>query len=392
MRKVAFVQHGDFLEASRRFLNGGEETYYAQRYSVEHVERLVPQFDGVMVVCIASGQYKEVLPSGVVCAGIPDVSCNRKARHELLSLLQDWGATDVIVRWPSSELISDLLHRRVRVLPLFADSFPKKGLKSRFRHWRISRILSNPRITLVANHQVPASRDLIRIGVNPDKVVPWDWPSTLTPRDFPVKNGIARSHKVHVVYAGLVIETKGVGDVIRAVARLNDTGWDITFSIAGSGTLGVFEKLAKSLAIAHRVHFLGRIPHHEVVCLMHQHDVVIVPSWHEYDEGLPMTIQDAFISHTPLVASNHPMFTPRLEDGRSALLFPARDDAALARCIARLATDTTLYASLSRESVPAWESLRLPVLWGELLTRWLSSDSGDHEWLSKHSLTYWPYP
>jgi glycosyltransferase involved in cell wall biosynthesis len=119
---------------------------------------------------------------------------------------------------------------------------------------------------------------------------------------------------------------------------------------------------------------------------MHEHDAVVVPSRHEFDEGLPMTLQDALTSRTPLVASDHPMLTPRLEHDRSALIFPARDAGALAQCLDRLANDARLYASLSEASTATWERLRLPVLWGNVLARWLSQDPGDQDWLVQHSL------
>ena len=45
--RIGFVQHGDYKQAWERFKQGGEETYYAQRYSVDFVENLTEKFEFV---------------------------------------------------------------------------------------------------------------------------------------------------------------------------------------------------------------------------------------------------------------------------------------------------------------------------------------------------------
>jgi len=119
---------------------------------------------------------------------------------------------------------------------------------------------------------------------------------------------------------------------------------------------------------------------------MRDADVVLIPSRHEYPEGLPLTIYEALAARTPIVASDHPMFRGALVHQRSALIFPAGESEALAAAIRRLGADRTLYAQLSANSSAAWEALQLPVTWGELIERWLSDEPADREWLLEHRL------
>ena len=120
---------------------------------------------------------------------------------------------------------------------------------------------------------------------------------------------------------------------------------------------------------------------------MNRHDVVVVPSRHEYPEGLPMTLYEAFCSRTPIIASDHPMFRVKLRDGENALIFKAGDVGALAGRIRLLAGDPALYARLSRNAEAAAEQFFCPLKYDELISRWLSNTEEDRSVLSGFSLS-----
>ena len=245
--------------------------------------------------------------------------------------------------------------------------------------------MKDPAIEWVGNHQRNSARALARLGVDPAKIVPWDWPADLTPRDFPAKKR-RENAALRLFYAGRIQETKGVGDSLRALALLRGSGLDASLTLAGPGEIDDYRTLSSTLGVAAHAHFLGRISHSEVVEQMHRHDVVLVPSRHAYPEGLPLTIYDAFCSRSPLIASDHPMFRDQVVDGETALVFRASDANSLAARAARLAADAGLYAKLSAASLSAWERLQISVRWGEMLERWLRNAESDREWLAQHSL------
>ena len=208
----------------------------------------------------------------------------------------------------------------------------------------------------------------------------------MTPDVYPAKEIEPGRNAVRLFYAGVIRETKGIGDCILAVKRLREGGMDATLTVAGSGSVDEFRQRAESLGVAASVRFLGRIPHVSVLELMHEHDVTLVPSQHGYPEGLPLTIYDAYCSKSPLVASDHPMFRGRVQDGESALIFRGGDADSLAGRIRELMSNPALYAALSRNCTAAWERLQIPVTWGDLLEKWLDGSAEANAWLAAHSL------
>jgi glycosyltransferase involved in cell wall biosynthesis len=144
--------------------------------------------------------------------------------------------------------------------------------------------------------------------------------------------------------------------------------------------------LAAKLNLDGQVEFAGIIPNEDVPAAMRTADAVVIPSRHEYPEGLPLTIYEALAARTPIIASDHPMFRGALTHEDSALIFPAGNAEALAGAIHRLGSDAELYARLSANSQAAWEALQLPVTWGAMIEHWLENSPEDVKWLRDHSL------
>jgi glycosyltransferase involved in cell wall biosynthesis len=142
--------------------------------------------------------------------------------------------------------------------------------------------------------------------------------------------------------------------------------------------------LVKALGLNARIEFAGLVPNDEVRDRMRESDVVIVPSRHEYPEGLPLTIYEALCARTPIIASDHPMFAGALVHEQSALIFRAGDPAALARSVARLIEEPNIYEALSMQSAATWDRLQLPVKWDEMVEHWLADDVA---WLARYSLS-----
>jgi glycosyltransferase involved in cell wall biosynthesis len=139
--------------------------------------------------------------------------------------------------------------------------------------------------------------------------------------------------------------------------------------------------LSESLGLSKVANFLGVVPNKDIAAAMRTTDVVVIPSRHEYPEGLPLTIYEALAARTPIVASDHPMFRGTLVDNETAVIFPASDGSALASALTRLLHDPALYAKLSLKSESAWKSLQLPVTMGRLLEAWISESPADAEWI-----------
>lgn len=383
-RRLTIVQYGDFREAALNFERGGDEGYYAQRYSVELVQRIAEELDDLTVICVNSDSYEETV-GGVHTIGMR--LYEQTSVEDLIAKVASRQPSHLMPRSPIVPLIKWSLANKVTTIPILATSFPDVGrLKGWYNYRPIARVFNRSQIQWIGNHNENSAKDLRRIGVDPNKVVPWDWPPAKRPEDFEPKRGKSADGPFRIFYAGRIQETKGIGDCIRALGVLAGRGHQVSLTAAGKGEIEEFRHLARSLGLADTVAFLGPIPHRNVLDSMHAHDAVIVPSQHAYPEGLPMTIYDAYCSRSPLIASDHPMFRSKVVHDQTAIVFRAGDSSALAEAIERLIGDPALYERLSHSSAAAWKRLQLPVKWGELVQRALSDGPEDRAWRAEYCL------
>jgi glycosyltransferase involved in cell wall biosynthesis len=375
--RLTMVQYGDYAEAYHRFAAGGAETYYAQRYTVGHMSQLArsPHIEDVTIIHVDGVRAAERLDNGITSIGMKLYEGDKPARFdELVALVAARQPTHLVVASPIIPLLKWGLDRKLRVLPLLADSFRQSGTKAFLKAQLLALTLGAPAIELVANHSIAAALDLVRIGVPADKVAPFDWPAVISPHAKPAKQAPSPTRRWRILYVGMLMETKGVGDVIRAVRLLRDRDIACSLTLIGGGETDRFRRLTEELNLADNVEFAGRRPHDVVMQEMHDHDVLVVPSRHEYPEGLPMTLYEGLCSRTPLVVSDHPMFALRMRDGVNCVVFPERDAAALAAAIVRLRDDRQLYEQLSRDAEKHAEEYLCPLKWDRLITAFVDDE------------------
>ncbi|MET0284727.1 MAG: glycosyltransferase family 4 protein [Polyangiales bacterium] len=378
--RLVFVQFGDYSEAYSRLIErNGAENYYAQRYTLDFVAELArsERVSSVTVVTFSRDQALHELAPGLRSCGIELYPASGAARHqELTELVASLEPTHLIVSAPIVPLLRWGLEQGLPVLPLFADSFRGDDLRTQVRNARLAFVLNDPRIQFVANHNLAAALDLARIGVIDSKIVPYDWPAVVSPRQHPAKQAPTGDWGLKLVYVGTVSEAKGVGDLLHALRELEQGGLDVTLDVIGQLREPAIEALCAELGLADRVRFRGMRPHAEVRRAMREADVVVVPSRHEYPEGLPMTLYEGLCSRTPLVVSDHPMFQLRIRDGENALVFEAGKPGSLASRIRELTADAALYERLSANAEQAAEGYLCPLKWDRLIEAWLNPAHG----------------
>ncbi|MDO6415767.1 glycosyltransferase family 4 protein [Sphingomonas sp. BIUV-7] len=381
--RLTIVQYaGDYREAYERFAAGGAATYQAQRYSVDTVGALAARLEQVAVVCgVTAEPYDVILGNGVRAIGAGFAGgFDGKA---LAPLVAGTAPDRLALMTPLVPLIDWALERRIRTIAMLADSFGRAGVRGWIRAMLLARKLNRPTIEWIGNHGLNACLSLMAIGVSPAKIVPWDWPSSFSPHDAPPRQ--RQPGPLRLFYVGGINEAKGVGDLLEAVGLARREGRDVRLTIHGRDDGDAMAMKARALGLADAVRLAGPIANEAVVGAMREADAVVVPSRHDYPEGLPLTIYETLASRTPLLASDHPMFRGAITDGVSALVFRASHPASLARSIAVLADDADLYARLSANGAAAWDALQLPVRWGEMLAHWLADEPEDRSWLAGHA-------
>jgi glycosyltransferase involved in cell wall biosynthesis len=166
---------------------------------------------------------------------------------------------------------------------------------------------------------------------------------------------------------------KGLGDLLRATARLVERGLPVRVLLAGSGPERArLEALARELHIEERVEFRGDVAHDDVPAVLGEIDIFVMPS---RAEGFGVAALEAAATGLPVVASRVHGIPDVVRHGETGLLVHPRDVAGLAGAIEQLAGDRTLRQQMGRagrafvEERYRWEEncAQMDLLYRELL-------------------------
>lgn len=164
---------------------------------------------------------------------------------------------------------------------------------------------------------------------------------------------------------------------LRAFALVRQRHPQAQLTVAGSGPLrGALEQLARELGVAQAVHFTGRVDTADMPALYRDADIMLNPS---LIDNMPNSVLEALASGALVVSTNVGGVPYIVEHGRTALLVPPADPAAMAQAVLRLADTPALAAALrsaGRASVAqyAWTSVKPRLL--EVYRQALASKGG----------------
>ena len=135
-------------------------------------------------------------------------------------------------------------------------------------------------------------------------------------------------------YIGSIRKLEGLDVLLDALQRLDRE--DVKALIVGDGPyFHQFSRTVKESAVAHRVLLTGGVPHDQVTRYYHLIDLFCLCRRAEGATELvpPLKPLEAMACGVPVTASDTPALRETLDNGRSGLLYPAGDSAALARVI-----------------------------------------------------------
>jgi glycosyltransferase involved in cell wall biosynthesis len=156
-----------------------------------------------------------------------------------------------------------------------------------------------------------------------------------------------------VFAAGRLVRKKGFEYLLDALPLLGPAS-NTVLAIAGAGDLEAeLRERAAAARVGGRVRFLGNLPQGDVAAHLAAADLVVVPSVRDDSgnvDGLPNIVLEALASGTPLVTTAAGGIGAVVENGRTAVVVPERDPAALARAIAFVTSDAAMAARLGAEA------------------------------------------
>jgi len=188
-------------------------------------------------------------------------------------------------------------------------------------------------VTELARLGVPTGHvRVVPCGVDVDHFSP-----AVAPAGVPRPAG--RPHRLLCV--GRLVERKGVDTAIVALRDLPDAelwvagGPDVA-ELSADTEASRLADVARRAGVGDRVRLLGRVGHDALPALLRDVDLVVVPPWYEPFGIVPL---EAAACGVPVVGTAVGGLLDTVEDGRTGVLVPPRDPAALARALRELLDD-----------------------------------------------------
>ncbi len=156
----------------------------------------------------------------------------------------------------------------------------------------------------------------------PVEVIPYGFP--------PVSNQIRTyidfktNRSLKLLFVGSLSQRNGIADLFEAVKEFGDR---VSLTLVGSKTTDQCPALDEALT---RHRWIPSLPHHEVLNLMRESDVLVFPSLFE---GFGLVITEAMSQGTPVITTDRTAGPDLIEHGKNGWLIAAGSTTALKNCI-----------------------------------------------------------
>jgi glycosyltransferase involved in cell wall biosynthesis len=309
----------------------------------------------------------------------------------IASVIATWRSAGLFERWPIDYIVTHHEGRRgdkvtmalQGLIAFFATAWRKgRGVlhvhaASRWSFWRKSAYMT---AALAAGWPIifhlhgggfarflgedcgPLGRRAVRffldraaaIVVVSERWAAWMHGVTANPRIICVPNGVALPIAAGaprepglVAFAGRCRTTKGIFDLVDAMASITRAHPEARLECAGDGDLASVAGRAAALGISGNIVLRGWIGARERDDLLARASVFVLPS---HAEALPMSLLEAMAAGCPVIASAVGGIPDLVQHGVNGLLVSAGEPSELARALKALLDDPELAARLGRHA------------------------------------------
>jgi len=268
---------------------------------------------------------------------------------EILKFGPDW----IICGKCGFTLWSSYLASRILRVPLFHSRH--NWLEEKRPMGRLATVIDNwivRRVDAVVCHGPYLRARLAGIGVPHNRTFEFDSGNrTLVAQAETVAGGAPVTEiggHLSVLYVGRMVRQKGIFDLLEACTRLFPELPRLRLVYAGSGIdmAGLREEAVRR-GVSERIHFLGRVSHAQLGCVMQQSRLVVTPTRSSFPEGRCMVVMEALAVGTPVVAPRFGPFPYLVRHCVNGLLYQPDSVDELAAMISRALLDEGLYQVLA---------------------------------------------
>ncbi|MBU0495960.1 MAG: glycosyltransferase family 4 protein [Chloroflexi bacterium] len=150
-----------------------------------------------------------------------------------------------------------------------------------------------------------------------------------------------------------LVERKGIGDLLEAVAQIKAAGQRFRVRLVGTGSHAEpLHQRCVELGLEDVVEFVGYIQHFDIPRIYTQADLFVLPS---LNEGMPNAVLEAMAAGLPIITT-YTGGTSELIRG-NGIIVPTRAPGAIAQALTELLDDAALRTSMGLRSRQIAESL-----------------------------------
>jgi L-malate glycosyltransferase len=174
-----------------------------------------------------------------------------------------------------------------------------------------------------------------------------------------------RTNTPHIIVTRNLEPIYDNATVLRAFSIVKQTFPTAKLTIAGVGPeRRALEKLAAGLGMATSVSFLGRVDNEDMADLYRGADIMVNPS---LADNMPISVLEALASGVPVVSTDVGGVPYLVEHGKTALLVPVKDSAAMAAAILTLLNEPGRARQISEAGIVSVQQYAWPKVRDRLL-------------------------
>jgi glycosyltransferase involved in cell wall biosynthesis len=163
----------------------------------------------------------------LIGSGIPAPEDIPISPHKQIRLVADFCPTHIVMCTPAIAILSWANRNHIPSVVLLSDWQEPLNWIQRWQHAHLIKQLNTESIHWVGSHGVYGCKILAASGINPHKLIPWEWPQPELPQQYHPKQLRYDPGTIELIYTGTLRLSAGVGDLLLALSHLQQKGTDV---------------------------------------------------------------------------------------------------------------------------------------------------------------------